>query len=180
MSAADRKASAAGDGRTTLRPIGPFDLDCVAALHAASFVDDPWSASAIAAILATPGSFGILAISGAGPAGFLLGRVAADEAEILSIGVVPAMRRRGVARRLIAAAAAEAAQSGARRLFLEVAADNRAARALYLREGFAQVGRRPSYYRRGAGRMDALILARPLPAAAAPGADAPAGTSGPH
>lgn len=146
---------------TTLRPVGPFDLDCLAALHAACF-PDPWSATAMAALLATPGSFGLLSNSCEQPAGFLLARVAADEAEILSIGVQPGCRRQGVARQLLAAASTRAAESGARRLFLEVAADNHAARALYLREGFAQVGRRPRYYRRAGAAIDALILARYL------------------
>jgi ribosomal-protein-alanine N-acetyltransferase len=144
-----------------LRPVGPFDLDCLAALHALCF-DEAWSAAAMAALLASPGSFGILSVSEGTPSGFALARVAADEAEILSLGVLPAWRHRGIARRLLGATAERAAGSGARRLFLEVAADNHAARALYLREGFARVGRRPCYYRRGAGSVDALILARPL------------------
>ncbi len=148
-------------GPSLLRPIGPFDLDCVATLHAACF-DEAWSAAAIAALLATPGSFGLLSISGELPSGFLLARVAADEAEILSRGVLPPLRRHGMARALLRSAATRAAESGARRLFLEVAADNHAARALYLREGYARIGRRPCYYRRGAGALDALILARPL------------------
>ena len=154
---------------TVLRRISPFDLDAAAALHAGCF-DDAWSAAAIAAVLATPGSFGLLSITSGDLSGFLLARVAADEAEILSIGVLPAWRRRGVARALMAAAALHAADSGARRLFLEVAADNSAARGLYLRERFAQVGRRPCYYRRAAGAIDALILARPLEPGAVSGA----------
>lgn len=159
---------------TILRPIGPFDLDVAAALHAACF-DDAWSAASIAAVLATPGSFGLLSITSNTPSGFLLARVAADEAEILSLGVLPVWRRHGVARQLLAAAELHAAESGARRLFLEVAADNSAARALYLRAGFAQVGRRPCYYRRGAAGIHALILARTLSnASEAPSA---AGTS---
>lgn len=168
-SAADRAAE------TALRPIGPFDLDGVAELHAGCF-DDAWSVAALAAVLATPGSFGLLSITCDAPSGFLLARIAADEAEILSIGVLPAWRRRGVARALLAAAGGEATGRGARRLFLEVAADNPAARGLYLREGFAQVGRRPGYYRRGNGGIDALILARTLGPAAAPGPILPAGT----
>jgi ribosomal-protein-alanine N-acetyltransferase len=141
--------------------MSPFDLKCAAALHAGCF-DDAWSAASIAAVLAMPGSFGLLSITSEAPSGFLLARIAADEAEIISLGVLPAYRRRGVARRLLESAASRAADSGARRLFLEVAADNPAARGLYLREGFAQVGRRACYYRRAAGAVDALILARSL------------------
>lgn len=150
-----------GSGERALRPIGPFDLDLVAVLHGACF-DEAWSAAAIAALLATPGSFGLLSIAPEAPSGFVLARIAADEAEIISLGVLPACRRRGLARALLDAAARRAADSGASRLFLEVAADNAAARALYLRQGFAQMGRRAGYYRRGGGTVDALILARPL------------------
>jgi len=144
-----------------LRPVGPFDLDCLAALHGLCF-DEAWSTAAMAGLLASPGSFGLLSITEGAPSGFALARVAADEAEILSLGVLPPYRHRGIARLLLRATAERAGDSGAQRLFLEVAADNHAARALYLREGFARVGRRPCYYRRGAGSVDALILARPL------------------
>ncbi|MFA4893699.1 GNAT family N-acetyltransferase, partial [Brevundimonas sp.] len=59
----------------------------------------------------------------------------------------------------------EAAARGARRLFLEVAEDNEAARALYGRAGFSEAGRRPRYYARADGsRRDALLLALDLPA----------------
>ena len=67
---------------------------------------------------------------------------------------------------LLRAALARAAAAGSARVFLEVAEDNAAARALYLRHGFAQVGRRPAYYRRGQTRAAAaLVLARRLAAA---------------
>lgn len=156
---------------TALRPIGPLDLDSVAALHAACF-DDAWSPAAIAAVLAMPGSFGLLYSTREGLSGFLLARVAADEAEVIALGVLVPWRRGGIARTLIAAATKHAVERGAERLFLEVAADNSAARALYLRLGFQQVGRRPGYYKRGGGAVDALVLARPL--AGGSDADVPA------
>jgi ribosomal-protein-alanine N-acetyltransferase len=149
---------------SAVRAVGPFDLDLLAALHAACFAD-AWSARSLAAILATPGAFGLLATEAAEPVGFILLRGAADEAEILSLGVVPAARRRGVAGRLLAAATARLAEAGVRRLLLEVAEDNEAARALYAAAGFAQVGRRPAYYRQGPKLTAALIMALDLPAA---------------
>ena len=73
-------------------------------------------------------------------------------------------RRAGLGRALVEAAALEAARSGARSLFLEVAQDNAAAAALYRGAGFVEAGRRPGYYRRGdAPPADALILVRNLP-----------------
>lgn len=134
--------------------VGPATL---AALHAAAF-DAPWSEAEIAALLAGPGVAAL-----AEPGGFLLLRVVADEAEILTLAVAPAERRRGVGRRLVEAATARAAEAGARSLFLEVAEDNAAAVALYQACGFRPAGRRRGYYRRGEGpAADALILARDL------------------
>ena len=68
--------------------------------------------------------------------------VVADEAEILTVGVVPAARRRGIARRLLAALLAEAARARrAPRCFLEVRVDNDAARALYAQRGLRRARR---------------------------------------
>jgi [ribosomal protein S18]-alanine N-acetyltransferase len=89
--------------------------------------------------------------------------VVADSAEVLTVGVVPAARRRGIARRLLAALLAEAARRGAREVFLEVRVDNPAAQTLYANEGFATVGRRPGYYENG--RVDAVTMRKELPAA---------------
>ena len=94
-----------------------------------------------------------------GVGGFILVRTVADEAEILTLAVRPADRRRGIAAGLVARGASVAAAQGASRLFLEVAEDNDAARGLYERAGFVEAGRRPRYYARADGsRTDALIL----------------------
>lgn len=142
-------------------------VPALAGLQAMCFPDDPWGSVALARLLAMPGSLALLAVSaGEGePVGFALLRMAAGEAELLSIGVRPQMRRRGVARRLLAAALREAAAAGSETLFLEVALDNGAALALYRASGFGEVGRRRAYYRRSGGRMvDAAVMRRPLSA----------------
>jgi len=91
--------------------------------------------------------------------GFLLLRQAADEAEIITLAVRPAVRRSGVARRLLMVGLDKMAGRGAPRCFLEVAEDNMAARALYGAMGFAEIGRRPGYYRDAAGgRRDAIAM----------------------
>jgi ribosomal-protein-alanine N-acetyltransferase len=82
--------------------------------------------------------------------------VIADSAEIVTVGVVQAARRRGIARLLLHGLLAEARRRGAVEAFLEVRVDNDAARALYLREGFTQVGVRPGYY--DGGRVDAVVM----------------------
>ncbi|MDF2763057.1 MAG: GCN5-related N-acetyltransferase [Rhodospirillales bacterium] len=149
-----------------IRPVGPFDLDLIAALHAASF-EEAWGVQAMGELLAMPGAFGLIvsepAREGPRPAGFLLARMAADDCEILSIGVAPGMRRRGLARLLMEEATRLASASGARRIFLEVAEDNWSARGLYAALGFAPVGRRRNYYRRGQSFVAALTMRRLLP-----------------
>jgi len=131
----------------------------LADLHALAF-SAPWDVAAFETLLGQAGVFAIEALEG-----FILIRSVADEAEILTLAVDPAARRRGVGARLVREGAAETAARGATRLFLEVADDNPAALALYARAGFTEAGRRRGYYARPeGGRQDALILALNLPA----------------
>ena len=128
----------------------------LAAIHAACFPPvEQWGESAIATQLMLPGGFALLDPAG----GMLLGRMAADEAEILALAVVPARRRQGLGRTLLAAAEASMLAAGGRVVFLEVACTNAPARALYAAAGYREIGRRTRYYRDGG---DALVLARPL------------------
>jgi ribosomal-protein-alanine N-acetyltransferase len=152
-----------------VRPASPFDVALIAALHAESFTGlaagQVWDAKAVAEIMAMPGAYGLLASVGTGasaaPAGFLLGLNVAGTGEILSVGIARAWRRRGGARLLLRAAMERASAAAIDRLFLEVAEDNDAARALYAAEGFAPIARRPAYYRRPQGpSATALVLAR--------------------
>ena len=138
----------------------PAHAASIAALHAAAFPPpERWTADAFATQLSLPGVFGFVSDTG-----MVLARAVADEAEILTIAVLPVARRGGIGRALLRAAEARAAAGGARTMFLEVAPGNGAARALYASAGYAEVGRRPRYYPDGS---DALVLARPLSPAAA-------------
>lgn len=125
--------------------------DC-AALHRKCFAEapPPWRAEDFESLLAQPG-----VTQFAEPFGFILMRQAADEAEILTLAVDPAHRRRGIAQRLIARATDALFVQGVRLIFLEVAAPNVPAIALYQKAGFAEVGRRPRFY---ASRVDALVM----------------------
>ena len=121
------------------------------AIHAAAFSPgERWDDAAMAELLAMPGVFGFVDERG----GFILLRSAGGEAEILSLAVHPAARRRGLGRALLDGGLAATAGLP---MFLEVATDNAAARALYGSAGFSECGRRRSYY--GAGR-DAVVLRR--------------------
>lgn len=142
---------------------GPFDLDVLAGLHAACF-DEAWRSAALGTLLAMPGSLGLIGLLDGLPRGFLLARRIGEEAEILSLCVIPAVRRHGLASALLHAGFERLVRDGATQIFLEVAETNDAARALYGAHGFSVVGRRPDYYRRSDGeRAAALVLARPLP-----------------
>ena len=95
--------------------------------------------------------------------GFVLSRLAADEAEILTIAVEAAHQRRGVGRALLSENLRQVANSGAKAMFLEVAANNAPALSLYERFGFVKVGERAGYYRLADGtRVTALAMRRPL------------------
>lgn len=144
----------------------PEDAEALALAHAAAF-EAPWSAAEFVALMAQPGVFGLLARDEA-PLGVILCRTAAGETEVLTLGVVPPARRRGLAKALLAAALGAARQTGAEAVFLEVAADNAPAAALYAGLGFRRAGLRRAYYDRGpAGRQDALVMRLDLNAASA-------------
>ncbi len=154
-----------------IRPVGPFDLGRVARLHRRCFTE-AWSRRDLAHLLAMPGTFGLLArlqeprrfvLDPRRDVGFAICRVAADESELLSIGVAPEWRGRGIAAALLEAALARCRALGARRMFLEVDVDNRPAQHLYERFGFTRVGLRPDYYRHADGRRsDAWTMRREL------------------
>lgn len=150
--------------------IGPERASELAEMHAQIF-NPPWTEQSFVELLSHPGSTAFLARVRARvdalpePAGFIVGQLAADEAEVLSVGVVPQWQRRGVGSILIEGLARAVKRADAKRLFLEVAADNQAAFELYRGLGFTAVGMRKGYYdRAGSGQaaQDALVLALPL------------------
>lgn len=131
----------------------------LAALHAVAMrLPRPWSATEFADLLTLPGVFLVTV-----PHGFALGRAVAGEAELLTLAVDPAHRRKGLGARALAAFEAEARARDAVEAHLEVAADNAAARALYARAGWAETGCRPRYYRvTEGGAVDAVLMHRHL------------------
>lgn len=131
----------------------------MAALHAMSFsTPRPWSAEEFAAMLGDPHAFALTEAQA-----FLLGRVVAGEAELLTVAVAPDARRAGLGHRLVAGFLAEAVRRNGESAFLEVAEGNGPALALYAAHGFVLTGRRKAYYRDPEGHaQDALVLVRSL------------------
>lgn len=145
-------------GKRAVRWAGVADAAALAAVLTASSVE-PWSAEALRTLLDTPGNFGILIEQDDDVAGFVLARVAADEAEILTLAVRPTARRRGYGRMLLHEAMDATQFWGAVRLFLEVSDRNIPAQALYTAAGLEIIGRRRGYYRTADGAAaDALIM----------------------
>lgn len=148
------------------------DTADAAAIHGSRF-PRPWSDGEFDRLLSHANVYGFMARTAFGgtgrSAGFVFARQAADEAEILSIAVRQRYTRRGLAWRLMRAATREAEARGAAALYLEVDEFNIAARALYRRLGFKEVGERKSYFSDLAGNKSrALIMRLQMNAKASP------------
>ncbi|MGZ9034088.1 MAG: GNAT family N-acetyltransferase, partial [Rhodospirillales bacterium] len=148
----------------SIEAAGAAHAGVLATLHRRCFQQKGWMPTEMLALIKAFGAFALIAVEAAEPAGLALARVAAEEGEVLALGVLAERRQRGIGRALLSALAASCAERGAARLFLEVAADNAAAQALYGAEGFTIVGRRDGYYATpDGGAVDGLILAKSLP-----------------
>jgi ribosomal-protein-alanine N-acetyltransferase len=145
-----------------LTEAGPRDAVALAALHAASFRRG-WSEDEFERLLLDRSVLVHRATLGHRLAGFIISRIAAGEAEILSVAVARAQQGRGLARRLLDLHMRRLAGLGVRTVFLEVDDDNVPARRLYARSAFRQVGRRDGYYpQSGSASAAALVLRRDL------------------
>jgi ribosomal-protein-alanine N-acetyltransferase len=145
--------------KPALSQAGPRDAPALAGLHAASF-HRGWSVEEFEQLLLDRSVLAHRATIGGAPAGFIMSRLAADEAEILSVAVAPRQRGRGLARQLLDLHLRHLAGLGARTVFLEVDEGNVAARRLYRRAGFREAGRRDNYYRGAGGESTAALVLR--------------------
>ncbi len=135
----------------------PLEL---AAVHAQCFTTPrPWSAQEFTDLLAQKGVF----LCSERPKGFLLGRIAGPEAELLTLAVAPKHRRQGIAGRLVRDFLQSARARFADAAFLEVAQTNQPARDLYIKHGFTEAGVRKDYYSHDKGpKVSATVMTRPL------------------
>lgn len=143
-----------------IAPVFVRHAGALAHLHATGFAR-PWDAMTFQSLLSERAVLadGLFTRAEGDPHGFALSRIAADEAELLTIVVEPRRCGRGAGTRLLARHLDNLMARGVKALFLEVDENNLPARRLYERHGFREVGRRPSYYRRADGSAaNALVL----------------------
>jgi len=144
-----------------IRPLRPDKAEDCARVHAEGFAH-PWSSQEVAELIAAASTLAAAALDPTNGRlrGFVLSRLAADEAEILTIAVEVASRGKGVGQALLGEALRQASNGGAKAMFLEVGKDNAPALALYERFRFVKVGERAGYYRRNDGTRAAAVIMR--------------------
>ena len=145
----------------TVRLASIEDARELSVLHRASFVDG-WGEADFRTWLARPEGFACLVTREREAVAFGLALAAGDDAELLAIATAAAQRRAGSGREAFHALDAEARGRGLSRWVLEVARNNVAALGLYKSAGFVEIGVRKAYYPQGEGRVDALVLSRPV------------------
>ena len=135
--------------------------EAMAQTHAEAFeFIRPWSAHEFSELIASPTCF---VVSNAHC--FALARIIADEAELLTIATHPGHQRQGLAKVVMDSLHSQLQTRGAAQIFLEVAAPNLGALALYESLEYQQVGRRKAYYTPTSGgeALDAIVMKRKLP-----------------
>jgi len=151
-----------GGGPAVIEPASPRDAPRLAQLHGASF-HRGWGEGEFEVMLAERNTLVHRLRAGRKVIGFAVSRMAADEAEILSIAVAASHRGRGLSRDLLLTHLGHLAGRGVRTVFLEVEENNAPARRLYDRAGFAVAGRRERYYRQPGGeQLNAVLMRRDL------------------
>lgn len=147
---------------TSIEPATIRDAAKLSQLHRASF-HRGWGQGEFESMLAERNTLADRLMQGRSPIGFIISRLAADEAEILSVAVASAQRGRGYSRSLLHQHLGHLAGRGIHRVFLEVEENNEPAVRLYQRAGFRTVGRREQYYRDATGaKFNALVMQRDL------------------
>ena len=151
-----------GNAAPAVEPASQRDAAALSALHRASF-HRGWSEGEFQQMLAERNTLAHRVRIGGQTVGFIISRIAADEAEILSVAVAAKYRGRGLSHDLLRTHLGYLAGFGLKTVFLEVEENNAPARALYERAGFQTVGRRERYYKDADGEhLNALVMKRDL------------------
>lgn len=146
-----------------VEPARASDADTIARLHAEGFYRG-WTREEFAAYIAGEGTPIYVACDAKRQiAGFAMLRYLGDEVELITIAVDRKWRKKGVGLLLMRALLEAVRMSPAKRMLLEVAADNTAALKLYGKLGFSKIGERKGYYPRPDGTpATAIVMARDL------------------
>ncbi len=139
----------------------PTPSQILAALHQDCF-EKNWSPEDFKKLLNLQGIFCHLLSIDQQPCGFSLCNNSGEEAEILTICILPKLRGKALGEVLLNADTDHLRQSNCPRLFLEVAENNTSARRLYEKFGFQKIGVRKNYYQMGGQKIDALVLEKSL------------------
>ena len=148
--------SAQLDSVVTYRRMGEADLAQIVAIEEAVHAH-PWSRGNFADSMGA-GYHCWVVERDSELVGYGVVTIAAAEAHLLNLSVAGAWQRRGIGAQLTRFFVKLARDYGAGKIHLEVRPSNAAARALYARAGFAEVGVRPDYYPAAGGREDAVIM----------------------
>ena len=133
----------------------PEHIAQVAQLEKLCF-SDPWSEKSIASELENTLALWLVALDGETVAGYIGSQTVMDETDMMNVAVHPDYRRKGIGEMLVTGLVEALKEQGSHCLTLEVRASNIPAQNLYEKLGFAQVGKRPRYYRNP--KEDAYIL----------------------
>ncbi len=137
-------------------------MPVLAAIHGEAFrpMDErPWGEADLRELAAMPGASLKLALYEHQPAGFILYRAVADEAELITVALFANFQGKGIAHQLMKAMISHLKDMNVAKIFLEVREDNHRAIGLYHRFGFKNVGIRSGYYQTQSGkRFNALCL----------------------
>jgi ribosomal-protein-alanine N-acetyltransferase len=149
-------------GAAIIEPAGQRDAARLAQLHGAAF-HRGWGEGEFEVMLTERNTLVHRLRRGRRTIGFAVSRMAADEAELLSIAIDAAQRGRGLSRTLLLTHLGHLAGRGVHKVFLEVEENNQPARRLYERAGFEAIGRRERYYQQAGGeQLNALLMRRDL------------------
>jgi ribosomal-protein-alanine N-acetyltransferase len=157
MSASGKASKRAKEVR--IRKLAVSDVPALLAILREGHEAAAWSQESLLQLASVDPTAWVAELKGA-VVGFLIGRIAADELEILNMAVSRARCRNGIGSKLLESVIEFSREAGSARAYLEVRASNAPAISLYARHGFTECGRRAQYYREPV--EDALLLSRCL------------------
>ncbi len=149
-------------GEFKVRQVTETEAGILTEIHAKCF-PNYWNQEAFTDFFSVKNTFAYLVEAGAVPVAMLVYRATFEQADVLTIAVLPEFRRRGIARQLVEMLIKDCREQGVEKIFLEVEVGNDHAIKLYEDNGFKQVSRRKLYYQQLDGSLtDGLVMQKKL------------------